>query len=213
MHALTGEDFTPVGTTPKVTMSVALTPIAFRGRSGEQSQYEEGRADGKRSDAHRRARHTTAATLVASRTDPGALATAFCVTIIEVRRACAHDDGARRAHAPSGSQSDFGAGHSCGDQLRSRRGFDPPTRASVRAHCTGQSDYPSSRSASELAFTVQPAATFAGMPINSPVQVTVQDSLGQTVTTTPVSVTLTLASGETGILQGTLIAATVPRTL
>jgi Tol biopolymer transport system component len=47
------------------------------------------------------------------------------------------------------------------------------------------------------------------MPINPPVQVTVQDSLGQTVTTTPVSVTLTLAPGETGSLQGTLIAATV----
>jgi Tol biopolymer transport system component len=62
--------------------------------------------------------------------------------------------------------------------------------------------------ASQLAFTVQPAATFAGMPINPPVQVTVQDSLGATVTT-PVSVTIALAPGAAGTLQGTLMAVAV----
>ena len=38
--------------------------------------------------------------------------------------------------------------------------------------------------ASALAFTVQPAAAFAGLPITPAVQVTVRDSLGATVTTT-----------------------------
>jgi Tol biopolymer transport system component len=63
--------------------------------------------------------------------------------------------------------------------------------------------------ASELAFTVQPAAAFAGVPINPAVQVTVRDSLGATVTTTPVSVTIALAPGAAGTLHGTLMAASV----
>lgn len=67
---------------------------------------------------------------------------------------------------------------------------------------------PTSGRASELAFTVQPAAGFAGVPINPPVQVAVQDSLGATVTT-PVSVTIALVSGEAGTLQGTLMAVAV----
>jgi len=62
--------------------------------------------------------------------------------------------------------------------------------------------------ASELAFTVQPAATFAGMPLNPPVQVSVRDSLGATVTT-PVSVTIALVPGAAGTLQGTLMAVAV----
>ncbi len=63
--------------------------------------------------------------------------------------------------------------------------------------------------ASALAFTVQPSATFAGMPMNPPVQVTVRDSAGATVTTTPVSVTIALAPGAAGSLRGTLIASAV----
>ena len=63
--------------------------------------------------------------------------------------------------------------------------------------------------ASALAFAVQPAATFAGMPINPAVQVTVRDSLGATVTTTPVNVTIALAPGAAGSLQGTLTAVAV----
>ena len=60
-----------------------------------------------------------------------------------------------------------------------------------------------------LAFTVQPGATFAGLAINPPVQVAVRDSLGATVTTTPVSVTIALAPGAAGSLHGTLMATAV----
>jgi Tol biopolymer transport system component len=63
--------------------------------------------------------------------------------------------------------------------------------------------------ASELDFTVQPAAAFAGMPINPAVQVTVRDSHGATATTTPVSVTIALAPGAAGALHGTLMAVSV----
>lgn len=60
-----------------------------------------------------------------------------------------------------------------------------------------------------LAFTVQPAATFAGVAINPPVQVTVRDSLGAIVTTTPIAVSIALAPGAAGSLHGTLMATTV----
>ena len=60
-----------------------------------------------------------------------------------------------------------------------------------------------------LVFTVQPAATFAGLAITPPVQVTVQDSLGATVTATPTIVTIALAPGSAGSLHGTLTAAAV----
>ena len=68
---------------------------------------------------------------------------------------------------------------------------------------------PTPRSPSGLAFTVQPAAAFAGMPINPAVRVTVRDSLGATVTTAPVSVTIALAPGAAGTLHGTLMAVSV----
>ena len=67
---------------------------------------------------------------------------------------------------------------------------------------------PTRASAFELAFTVQPTPAFVGVPINPPVQIAVKDSLGTTVTT-PVSVTIALAPGGTGSLQGTLIAVAV----
>ena len=62
------------------------------------------------------------------------------------------------------------------------------------------------RIASALAFTEQPSAVFSGFPIDPSVQVTVRDSLGATVTTTPVTVTIALAPGADGALQGTLMA-------
>jgi len=68
---------------------------------------------------------------------------------------------------------------------------------------------PSRGIASALAFTVQPAAVIAGVPFNPAVEVTVQDSVGATVTTTPVTVTIALAPGAAGSLQGTLTAAAV----
>ena len=67
---------------------------------------------------------------------------------------------------------------------------------------------PTRASAFELAFTVQPTPAFVGVPINPPVQVAVRDSLGATVTT-PVSVTIALAPGGAGTLQGTLMAVAV----
>jgi Tol biopolymer transport system component len=68
---------------------------------------------------------------------------------------------------------------------------------------------PTPAPASQLAFTVQPAASFAGTPINPPVQVTVRDSLGATVTSAAVSVTIALAPETAGTLQGTLTAVAV----
>ena len=68
---------------------------------------------------------------------------------------------------------------------------------------------PATKTPSALAFTVQPAATYAGTLIDPPVQVTVRDSLGATVTTTQVVVTIALAPGTVGGLHGTLTATAV----
>ena len=62
---------------------------------------------------------------------------------------------------------------------------------------------------STLDFTVQPSPTFAGVAINPPVQVTVRDSLGAIVTTTPIAVSIALAPGAAGSLHGTLMATAV----
>ena len=60
-----------------------------------------------------------------------------------------------------------------------------------------------------LTFTVQPVATYAGMAIDPPVQVTVRDSVGATVITKPVVVTIALVPGTGGSIHGTLTATTV----
>ncbi len=90
---------------------------------------------------------------------------------------------------------------SCGDGTDSTGPNMVPTRPAAPA-------IPTRASACGLACPVQPAAAFAGAPINPPVQVAVQDSLGATVTI-PVSVTIALAPGGAGTLQGTLMAVAV----
>lgn len=94
---------------------------------------------------------------------------------------------------------------SCGHATDSTRPLALPSEPSVPNAPT----MPAAGSASALAFTVQPAAGFAGIPINPAVQVAVQDSLGATVTTTRLSVTIALPPGAAGTLHGTLTTPAV----
>ncbi len=59
----------------------------------------------------------------------------------------------------------------------------------------------------KLAFSVQPSSATAGVPISPAVQVTVQDSLGNTVTTATNSITLAITTG-TGASGATLLGTT-----
>ncbi len=59
--------------------------------------------------------------------------------------------------------------------------------------------------ANKLAFTVQPINTFAGQTIQPPIQVTVQDSFGNTITNSSAAVTIAIQNNPNGgTLAGTL---------
>lgn len=64
--------------------------------------------------------------------------------------------------------------------------------------------------ASELVFTVQPSNVQAGAAITPAVQVTVRNTLGQTVTTSDTTVTITIAPG-TGT-SGAVLIGPLPST-
>jgi len=71
----------------------------------------------------------------------------------------------------------------------------------------------SAAAAAKLSFTVQPANVTAGAAFSPAVQVTVQDALGNTVTSATTSVTLAITSGtgtSGAVLGGTLTRAAVP---
>lgn len=66
--------------------------------------------------------------------------------------------------------------------------------------------------AAKLAFSVQPSAAVAGVAISPVVRVTVQDAVGNTVTSPTIGITLAITSGTGAIgavLGGTLTRATV----
>jgi hypothetical protein len=62
------------------------------------------------------------------------------------------------------------------------------------AGCKGESTSPAP-APTKLAFTVQPRSVAAGVPLSPAVEVAVQDSLGNTVTTATNTVTVTITSG------------------
>ena len=91
------------------------------------------------------------------------------------------------------------AANGCGRTADSTGPSAVPTKPVAPAVPTA----PTTGVAAALAFTVQPGATLAGMPINPSLQVAVRDSLGAPVTT-PVSVSIALTPGTAGTLQGIL---------